>query len=58
MAALGTRYGTSGRDFAALVGRGPAIRLELTDESPHAQILVSVRDPGAALAAIRDATGV
>jgi hypothetical protein len=54
----GTRYGTGGRDFAALLGRGPAIRVELTDESPYAQILVSVRDPESTLAAIRGATGV
>jgi hypothetical protein len=57
VAALGTRYFTGGRDFTALVGRRPAIRVELADGSPFAQLLVSVRDPQSTLAAIRDATG-
>ena len=58
VAALGTRYSTGSRDFTALVGRRPAIRIELNGESPFAQLLVSVRDPESTLAAIRGATGV
>jgi len=58
VAYLGTRYSAEGRDFAAIVARRPAIRVELSGESPFAQLLVSVRDPGAALALIHGATGV
>jgi len=40
------------------VGRRPAIRVELADEAPFAQLLVSVRDPVSTLAAIHGATGI
>jgi len=55
---LGTRYFKSGRDFVALLARRPAVRVELTDEAPYAQLLVSVPDPDSTVAAIRGATGV
>jgi hypothetical protein len=55
---LGTRYFTNGRDFVALVARRPAVRVELSDESPYEQLLVSVRDAESSVAAIRAATGV
>ena len=55
---LGTRYFKSGRDFVALLARRPAVRVELSDEAPYAQLLVSVRDPDSTVAAIRGATGV
>jgi hypothetical protein len=55
---LGTRYFESGRDFVALLARRPAVLVELTDEAPYAQLLVSVRDPDSTVAAIRGATGV
>lgn len=55
---LGTRYFKSGRDFVALVARRPAVRVELSDESPYEQLLVSVRDAESTVAAIRGATGV
>jgi hypothetical protein len=42
----------------ALVGRRPAVRIELSDESPFARLLVSVRDPEGTLAAVHGATGV
>jgi hypothetical protein len=58
VAALGTRYFDGGPDFTALVGRGPVIRVELTDEAPYAQLLVSVRDAESALVAIHGATGI
>jgi hypothetical protein len=54
---LGTRYFTKGRDFVALVGSRPAVRVELSD-APYEQLLVSVRDPESTVAAIRGATGV
>jgi hypothetical protein len=55
---LGTRYFTNARDFVALVARRPAVRVELSDESPYEQLLVSVRDAESSVAAIRAATGV
>ena len=55
---LGTRYFMNRRDFVALVARRPAIRVELSDESPYEQLLVSVRDAESTVAAIRAATGV
>ena len=57
VAVLGTRYFKGGRDFVALARR-PAIRVELSDEAPYEQLLVSVRDPESTVAAIRGATGV
>ncbi|MGH3285776.1 MAG: hypothetical protein ACRDPD_14000 [Streptosporangiaceae bacterium] len=58
VAVLGTRYFKSGRDFVAVVASRPAIRIELSDEAPYKQLLVSVRDPESTLAEIRGATGV
>jgi hypothetical protein len=58
VAVLGTRQSAGGRDFAAIVGRGPAVRVELGEESPFTRLLVSVRDPEGTLAAIHGATGV
>ena len=58
VAVLGTRHSSGGQDFAALVGRRPAIRVELTNDAPYAQLLMSVSDAEAALAAIHDATGI
>ena len=42
----------------AVVGRRPAVRVELTDEAPYAQLLVSVSDAESTLAAIHGATGI
>ena len=58
VAVLGTRHSSGGQDFAALVGRRPAVRVELTNEAPYAQLLVSVSDAESTLAAIHDATGI
>ena len=55
VAVLGTRYFMGGRDFVA---RRPAIRVELSDEAPYEQMLLSVRDPESTLAEIRDVTSV
>jgi len=40
------------------VARRPAVRVELSDEAPYEQLLVSVRDAESTVAAIRGATGV
>jgi hypothetical protein len=56
--ALGTRYYKGGRDFAAIEPGRPAIRVELSDEAPFGQLIVSVRDADATLAAIRGAAVV
>ena len=58
VAVLGTRYSSGGRDFAALVGHRPAVRVELSDEAPYAQLLVSVSDAESTLAAIPGTTGI
>ena len=58
VAILGTRYFKSGRDFVVLVARRPAIRVELSDEAPYEQLLLSVRDLKSTLAEIRDVTSV
>ena len=58
VAVLGTRYFKGGRDFVVLVARRPAIRVELSDEAPYEQLLLSVRDLKSTLAEIRDVTSV
>jgi hypothetical protein len=40
------------------VARRPAIRVELSDEAPYEQLLLSVRDPEHTLAEIRGVTSV
>ena len=56
--ALGTRRFAGGQDFAAVEGSGPAVSVDLSEESPFARLVVSVRDPDSTLAAIRAATGL
>jgi hypothetical protein len=56
--ALGTRRFPGGRDFTAVEGRNPAVRVDLAEESPFGRLVVSVPDPESAVAAIRGATGV
>ena len=56
--ALGTRHYAGGRDFAALHGRGPAVRVDLDGQSKFARLVVSVRDTENTVAAIQAATGV
>jgi hypothetical protein len=54
MAVYGVRRMTGDRpDFAALHGRGPAVRVELTPEARYRRLLVTVADPEAAVAAVR-----
>ena len=54
MAVYGVRRMTGDRpDFAALHGRGTAVRVELTSRSRYRRLLVSVADPEATVAAVR-----
>ncbi len=56
--ALGTRRYAGGRDFAALRGRGPAVRVDLDEQAPFGRLVVSVPDTENAVAAIHAAAGV
>jgi hypothetical protein len=56
--ALGTWHYAGGRDFAALRGRGPAVRVDLDGQSKFARLVVSVSDTEKTVAAIHAATGV
>jgi hypothetical protein len=56
--ALGIRRFRNGQDFTALVGSKPAVRVDLSQDSPFARLVVSVADPDSTLAAIRGATGI
>jgi hypothetical protein len=58
VAVLGTRYFTGGRDFVAIRNGRPAVRVELGDDSPYGQLLVSVSDADSTVAAIRGAAGL
>lgn len=52
--AYGVRLATGGPpDFAALHGRGPAVRIELTPGGPFGRLLVTVPDPGFTVNAAR-----
>ncbi len=52
--AYGVRRLTGRRpDFAAVHGRGPAVRVELGTGSPFGRLVVSVADPHATVAALR-----
>jgi hypothetical protein len=56
--ALGTRRFPGGKDFTAVTGNGPAVRVDLSAESPFGRLVVTVPDPDSTLAAIRSATGI
>jgi hypothetical protein len=50
--AYGTRLVTGGApDFAALHGRGPAVRVELAPGAPFGRLLITVEDPVSTVAA-------
>ncbi|HEY2440544.1 MAG TPA: hypothetical protein VGI07_09950 [Solirubrobacteraceae bacterium] len=54
VAVYGVRRMTGGRpDFAALHGRGPAVRVELAAGARYRRLLVTVADPDATVAAVR-----
>jgi hypothetical protein len=55
---LGTRYYKGVWDFTAIEPGRPAIRVELSQEAPFGQLIVSVRDADTTLAAIRAAAAV
>ena len=55
--AYGVRRSTGDRpDFAAVRGRGPAVRVELEPPSRFARVLVTVPDPEATIAAVSRVT--
>jgi hypothetical protein len=56
--ALGIRRFAHGQDFTAVTGSGPAVRVDLSNESPFSRLVVTVTDPDSTLAAIRSATGI
>jgi hypothetical protein len=56
--ALGTRRFAGGKDFTAVTGSRPAVRVDLSEESPFGRLVVTVTDPESTLAAIRSATGI
>jgi hypothetical protein len=45
--AYGVRRYSGGRDFAAVLRKGPALRIDLDDSSPFARLLISIEDPQA-----------
>lgn len=52
--AYGVRRMTGDRpDFAAVHGRGPAVRVELTPDCQYRRLLVTVADPDATVEAVR-----
>ena len=54
MCAYGVRLMTGGRpDFAAVHGRGPAVRVELGPDAPFGRLLVTVDDPQTEVAALQ-----
>ena len=54
MCAYGVRLMTGGRpDFAAVHGRGPAVRVELAEGAPFGELLVTVDDAAAEVAALQ-----
>lgn len=56
--AYGTRRFGGGRDFAAVRGGRPAVRVDLGEESPFARLVVSVGDADGTAAALRSAAGI
>lgn len=58
VAVYGVRRMTGDRpDFAAIHGRGTAVRVELTPGARYGRLLVSVADPEATVAAVRAGLG-
>ena len=56
--ALGMRRRIGGWDFAAVHGKGPAVRVDLDRPAHFGRLVVSVPDPQQTAAAIHAATGV
>ena len=53
--AYGVRRYSGGQDFAAVLSKRPALRIDLDDSSPFGRLLVSIDDPQAWVNMIRDA---
>jgi hypothetical protein len=56
--AYGTRRFRGGKDFAAVLGHRPAVRLELDPQSPFSRVVVSVADPEGAAARVCTVAGL
>ena len=56
-AALGVRYFSGGKDFTAVHGSQPAVRIDLDQNSPYSRLIVSVADPEQTVAAVLAAAG-
>lgn len=54
--AYGKRRSSGGRDFAAVLGRRPAVRVDLDDSAPFGRLVISVSDAEATVADLRTAT--
>jgi len=54
----GPEPASGGRDFAAVLGHRPAVRVDLSEESPFARLVVSVGDAEGTSTAIRGAVGI
>jgi hypothetical protein len=53
--AYGVRRWPGGKDFAAVLRRRPALRIELGDASPFARVLVTLDNPDASAQLVREA---
>jgi len=53
--AYGTRRYRGGKDFALVLGRRAALRVDLDSASPYRRLLVTVADPQQAVAEVRAA---
>jgi hypothetical protein len=56
--AYGTRRYAGGRDFAAVLGKRPAVRIDFADRAPFRRVVATVADPAAAAARVQTAAGV
>ena len=51
------RWTGEGRDFVAVLGRRPAVRIDLTPDALFSRLLLTVPDPQATIAAIESQLG-
>lgn len=59
VAAYGTwRWAKDRKDFVALHGPGPGLRVELTDDAPFGAVVATVADPQAVAGTLRRAAGL
>ncbi len=53
----GRRRFAGGKDFAAVLGGRPVVRVDLDDSAPFARLIISARNAQASVAAVRAAAG-